>query len=86
MMKSRSLILMMAVSLGLVACDRVTAENYNKLEVGMPYSEVVSILGDPTECTAVVNTKSCSWGKDEKYVNAKIVGDNVIFLTAKGLD
>lgn len=73
-------------ALALSACDRVTAENYNKLEVGMPYSEVVSIIGEPSECSAVVNTKSCRWGKDDKYIDAKIVGESVIFLSAKGVD
>ena len=70
---------------GLSACDRVTTENYDKLEVGMPYAEVVDILGEPAECTAVVNTKSCRWGKEGKYIDAKIVGESVIFLTAKGV-
>lgn len=73
------------MTLALAACDRVTAANYDKLEVGMPYEEVVAILGEPSECAAVVNTKSCRWGKDDKYIDAKIVGESVIFLTAKGV-
>lgn len=74
-----------ALCLTLTACDRITAQNYDKLEVGMPYDEVVSVLGEPTECSAVVNTKSCRWGKGDKYIDAKVVGDSVIFLTAKGV-
>ncbi len=86
MMKPSSPFLLAALCLFLVGCDRLSAENYDKLEVGMPYDEVVAILGDPTECTAVVNTKSCRWGKDDKYVDAKVVGESVIFLSAKGID
>lgn len=86
MMKSSSPFLLAALCLALVGCDRLSAENYDKLEVGMPYDEVVAILGEPTECSAVVNTKSCRWGKDDKYVDAKIVGESVIFLSAKGID
>ncbi len=78
--------LMLLAAVGLTGCDRVTAENYNKLEVGMPYDEVVAILGDPTECSAIVNTKSCRWGKDDKYIDAKIVGESVIFLSSKGVN
>ncbi len=76
---------LIALCLALTGCDRVTTANYDKLEVGMPYEEVVAILGEPTECSAVVNTKSCRWGKDDKYIDAKIVGESVIFLTAKGV-
>ncbi len=78
--------LLLLVAVGLTGCDRVTAENYNKLEVGMPYDEVVGILGDPTECAAIVNTKSCRWGKDDKYIDAKIMGESVIFLSSKGVN
>ncbi len=78
--------LLLLVAVGLTGCERVTAENYNKLEVGMPYDEVVGILGDPTECSAIVNTKSCRWGKDDKYIDAKIVGESVIFLSSKGIN
>ncbi|MDX1607315.1 MAG: hypothetical protein R3202_14075 [Candidatus Competibacterales bacterium] len=78
--------LLLLSAFGLAGCDRVTAENYNKLEVGMPYDEVVSILGEPTECKAVVNTKSCRWGEGDKYIDAKIVGESVIFLSAKGVN
>ena len=76
---------MVLAAILLVGCERVTAENYQKLEVGMPYDEIVSILGEPSECDAVVNTKSCRWGTDDKHVEAKIVGESVIFLSAKGL-
>lgn len=86
MKKLSSPFLFAALCLTLVACDRLSAENYDKLEVGMPYDEVVAILGEPTECTAVVNTKSCRWGQDDKYVDAKIVGESVFFLSAKGID
>lgn len=85
MKKLGSVMCLSLVSILLAACDRLTPDNYDKLEVGMPYDEVVAILGEPTECSAVVNTKSCRWGKDDKYVDAKIVGESVIFLNAKGL-
>ena len=85
-MKKIPLVLAMtALTLALSGCDRVTTENYDKLEVGMPYDEVVTVLGEPTKCSAIVNTKSCRWGKEDKYIDAKIVGDSVIFLTAKGV-
>ncbi len=83
---NRTIFACLAVSGLLLGCDRVTTENYGKLEVGMAYEEVVSILGEPAKCDAVVNTRSCRWGKDDKYIDAKIIGDSVIFLSAKGVD
>lgn len=86
-MKRLRVILPLALLTGLLlGCERVTAKNYEKLEVGMPYDEVVSILGEPSSCDAVVNTKSCRWGGEDKHVDAKIVGESVIFLSAKGLE
>lgn len=74
------------VAMLLGGCDRVTLENYEKLEVGMPYDEVVTIVGEPSNCDSIVNTKSCRWGKDDKHIDAKIVGESVIFLSAEGLE
>jgi hypothetical protein len=82
----RLMFVFLAIGLGLSACSRLTPESYSKLEVGMPYDEVVSLMGKPAECNAVVNTKSCRWGDDKKHVDLKIIGESVIFITAKGLD
>ncbi|HPI91835.1 MAG TPA: DUF3862 domain-containing protein [Deltaproteobacteria bacterium] len=69
----------------LVACGKVTKENYDRLQVGMEYSEVVEILGKPGECNAVLGAKDCRWGNDKKSIDVKLVGDKVIFFSSKGL-
>ena len=36
---------LMAYGLWLMGCDRVNQENFNKLEMGMKYNDVVTLLG-----------------------------------------
>jgi len=69
----------------ITACSRVTQENYDRLKVGMEYSQAVSLLGEPQECSAVLNAKNCTWGDDKKSIQAKIVADKVVWLSSKGL-
>jgi hypothetical protein len=38
-----------ALLLGLAACSRVTADNYDKLQTGMTRAEVHALLGTPDE-------------------------------------
>ena len=37
----------------LVACGRVTEENYNRIESGMEEAAVIKILGDPDETSSM---------------------------------
>jgi hypothetical protein len=69
----------------LSGCDNLTPENYTKLEVGMEYAEVVKIIGEPSECSAVLNAQSCRWAKGDKQIQAKLVADKVVFLSSRGL-
>jgi hypothetical protein len=68
-----------------VSCGKVTKENYDKLKVGMEYSQVVNILGDPKECNAVLNAKNCNWVDGSKSINVRIIADKVVFVSSKGL-
>ncbi|WP_341504037.1 DUF3862 domain-containing protein [Gallaecimonas sp. GXIMD4217] len=70
----------------LAGCSKVTVENYNKLEVGMSYSEVESLLGSPDQCSdAVLSARSCDWVSGDKKITIKIVSDKVAFYNAEGL-
>lgn len=67
-------------------CSKVNQENYDKIEIGMSYDEVVAILGEPAVCEkAILGTQSCDWGKDARLISLKFVVDNVVFRSAKGL-
>ena len=43
----------LAAALLLVACSRVTQENFAKIEEGMSEREVIAILGEPDESNSV---------------------------------
>lgn len=82
----RTVLLIAVTALGLTACDKVTQENYDKIGIGDSYQDAVAILGDPTECDSIVNTKTCTWGDDRKFIKARIIGESIVFLNSEGLD
>lgn len=69
----------------LTACGKINNENYQKIEVGMDYSDVEALLGNPAECDATLGMKQCTWGADEKNINVKFVADKVTIYSKKGL-
>jgi hypothetical protein len=80
------LVLLTSVSLMTIGCSKINKENYDKIEVGMTYDEVTSILGAPDETKDVIGTRSCVWGKASETISIKFVGDKVVFHSAKGLN
>ncbi len=69
----------------LVACSKLTLENYNQLKVGMSYQEVAAIIGEADSCDEVLGTRSCVWGKTEQQIKAGFVADKAIAFSHKGL-
>ena len=70
---------------GLIGCRKVTKENYDKLKMGMDYTEVIQLLGDPEKCDTVVAVKSCTWGNDPKTITIRLVADKVVLFENQGL-
>lgn len=66
-------------------CSKVTQANYDKIEMGMTYQEVVDILGAPDGMKDVMGAKNCVWGKEPKVIDIKFIGEKVVFHSAKGL-
>ncbi len=75
----------LTVAMLLTGCDKLTQENYEKLGIGSSYEEAVDVLGKPSNCKTVVNTKSCRWGDDQKHVDAQIIGESIVFISSNGL-
>jgi len=65
--------------------ESVTRTSYDKLQVGMPYATVVDILGEPASCRALLQARSCQWGKDAKTISVQFVGDKVVLFSNTGL-
>ncbi|MEN8237541.1 MAG: DUF3862 domain-containing protein [Pseudomonadota bacterium] len=66
-------------------CSKVTKENYDKLEMGMEYSEVIAIFGNPNSCTESIGLKSCIWGNETKNIKVNFLGDQIMVISSTGL-
>lgn len=74
-----------AALVALAACNKVTAENYAKVRVGMGYEEVVAVLGKPTSCDEVAAFKSCRWGDEQSNATIRFAANKVVLHTAKNI-
>ena len=79
------LVAALAIILMTTGCSKINKENYDKIEVGMTYDEVVDILGTPAEVSDAIGTKNCVWGAGAEVISIKFVADKVVFHSAKGL-
>ena len=67
--------------LALAGCSRLTQDNFNKIQDGMTYEEVVSILGEPTDSKGVgagsLSASSVTWENDSARANIKFLNNKV---------
>jgi hypothetical protein len=75
----------MGLLLGLLACSKLTQENYNKITTGMTYDEVVAVLGTPAKCDDVMGVRSCKWGDETRSVNVSFLGGKVLLYASSNL-
>ncbi|MFZ5774009.1 MAG: DUF3862 domain-containing protein [Thermodesulfobacteriota bacterium] len=73
------------LSLALWGCREVNRENFEKLQVGMDYKEVVAIIGEPDKCDSILGMKSCIWGSESKNITVNFLVDKVVVPSMKGL-
>lgn len=68
-----------------VACSRLTMENYKKIKAGMSYDEVVNVLGKPDKCDDVIGMRKCIWGDEKKSITVSFVGDKALLFSAENI-
>jgi len=78
-------IMIILLSAFLFGCSKMNRENYEKINTGMNYQEVVSIIGDPDKCDAIMGSKNCVWGNENKNITINFIGDKVFILSMNGL-
>ena len=66
-------------------CSKLTQENYDKLKIGMEYSEVTALLGNPDNCTDSMGTKSCTWGNETKNIKVNFLAGKTMVFSSTGL-
>lgn len=69
----------------LFGCSKLTMENYEKLQMGLGYDEVVDILGKPDHCSEALFVRSCVWGDEQRNITVNFVGGKVVLFTSKNL-
>jgi len=62
-------------------CSKVNKENYDKLKMGMEYSEVTALLGNPDNCSESMGTKSCTWGDKSKNIMVDFIADKTVLFS-----
>lgn len=70
----------------LAGCSKLTQENYQLLETGMEYDEVVSLIGSPDNCSETLGVKSCIWGSESKNIKVKFLADKATIFSNSGLN
>lgn len=83
-MKTRILIAL-PLFLTLLGCSRLTQENYNRIAVGMPYDEVVQLIGKPDQCDDIMGLRSCNWGDESRSVHVSFVDEKVLVFASKNM-
>lgn len=75
----------MGLLLALMGCDKLTLENYNKIEVGMSYEEVNALIGKPARCDDVIGIRNCKWGDENHSINVSFAGGKVLLFASENL-
>lgn len=73
---------LLAASLVLVGCSRITQTNFQKIQDDMSYEQVVAILGAPTESKSVgigpLSATTAEWrDKSGAFVSIQFLNDKV---------
>jgi hypothetical protein len=85
-MKAVRTLSLIGLVLLLAACNRLTVENYGKIQNGMSYDEVKAIIGAPTKCSEALGIRICTWGDDKRFINVNFVADKVVLTAADNLN
>ena len=74
--------LILATLMLLAACSKITAENYQKVSAGMNRTEVVALIGEPTqtESGSVMGIKgeTATWKTEKMTISAQFVNEKLL--------
>ena len=79
----KKLLLALLAALVVVACSKVSQENFLKIREGMSEEEVIAILGRPTESNSVnilgISGTASRWVAGDTVVTVRFVNGQVAF-------
>ncbi|EGN76295.1 hypothetical protein A28LD_0027 [Idiomarina sp. A28L] len=72
----------------LTACSdsKITRTNFNYIDMGMHFSEVKNMIGEPTWCDNFERPNECRWGTEEKHIYVIFAARRVVDKRSKGID
>src|SRR5688572_23351557 len=86
----RSLFLTLFLCIFLVACSRITQDNFAKINTNMTMKEVVAILGEPTNAESVniagISGTAATLKAKNAEINIQFLNDKVTVKTFSKLD
>jgi hypothetical protein len=80
----RAVVLGMVICMSLVSCSsfKISQENFEKIQTGMPLAQVTAILGEPTEASsvdlAVFSGAVAKWKKGDVTITIQFVYGKVV--------
>jgi hypothetical protein len=75
----------MSLLLALLACSKLTLQNYDKIAAGMSYEDVTGLIGEPAKCDDVMGIRNCTWGDEKRSVNVSFIGGKVLLFASRNL-
>ena len=77
---------LLAATLSLTACTKLTQANYDALEMGMSKEEVSAVLGKADNCSEKLGTQSCIWGEEDgAHIKISFIADKAATFSNSGL-
>jgi outer membrane protein assembly factor BamE (lipoprotein component of BamABCDE complex) len=82
--RMRAVALTMVVCMSLASCagSKISQENFEKIKTGMPLSQVIAILGEPTESSsvdvAVFSGTVSKWKAGDVTITIQFVNNKVV--------
>lgn len=79
-------IIALAILLLVAGCSKLTLENYQQLKVGMAFSQVTAVIGDPAQCEEALGTRKCQWGDESRSIKVTFLADKAVLFSHQGLN
>jgi hypothetical protein len=82
--RMRTVVLTMVICMSLASCagSKISQENFEKIQTGMPLSQVIAILGEPTESSsvdvAVFSGTVSKWKAGSVTITIQFVNNKVV--------
>lgn len=75
----------LGLSLAILGCSKLTLENYDRITMGMPYDEVVQLIGAPDQCGDVMGVRNCAWRDGERSIDVNFLAGQVLLFSSSNL-